>query len=50
MFWRKRKQSDFQAEIRSHLDIEADELAEEGSNPGDARYQARREFGNVTAL
>jgi predicted permease len=48
MFWRKRKQSDFQAEIRSHLEIEADELAEEGSNPGDAKYQARREFGNVT--
>jgi predicted permease len=48
MFWRKRKQSDFQAEIRSHLDLEADELAEEGSNPGDARYRARREFGNVT--
>lgn len=48
MFWRKRKHSDFQAEIRSHLDMEADELAEEGSNPGDARFQARREFGNVT--
>jgi hypothetical protein len=28
--------------------MEADELAEEGSNPGDAKYQARREFGNVT--
>jgi hypothetical protein len=48
MFWRKRKHGDFQAEIRSHLDMEADELAEEGSNPGDARFQARREFGNVT--
>ena len=48
MFWRKRKHSDFQAEIQSHLDIESDELAEEGSNPGDAKYQARREFGNVT--
>jgi hypothetical protein len=48
MFWRKRKHSDFQAEIQSHLDIESDELAEEGSNPGDAKYKARREFGNVT--
>ncbi len=48
MFWRKRKHGDFQAEIRSHLDMEADELAEEGSNPRDARYKARREFGNVT--
>jgi predicted permease len=48
MFWRKRKHGDFQAEIRSHLDLEADELAEEGSNPGEARFRARREFGNVT--
>jgi macrolide transport system ATP-binding/permease protein len=48
MFWRRRKQSDFQAEVRSHLDMEADELAEQGSNPSDARHQARREFGNVT--
>ena len=48
MFWKKRKQSDFQAEIQSHLEIESDELAEEGSNPGDAKYQARRAFGNVT--
>ncbi len=47
MFWR-RKHSDFQAEIQSHLDIEVDELAEEGSNPGNAKHQARRAFGNVT--
>ena len=48
MFWSKRKHSDFQAEIQSHLDLESDELAEDGSNPGDAKYQARRVFGNVT--
>ncbi|HYL75083.1 MAG TPA: ABC transporter permease [Bryobacteraceae bacterium] len=49
MFWKKRKHSDFQQEIQSHLEMEADDLAEEGSNPGDAKYQARREFGNVAA-
>jgi len=49
MFWRKRKHGDFQAEIQSHLEIESDELAVEGSNPGDAKYQARRVFGNVTS-
>ncbi|HEV8042346.1 MAG TPA: ABC transporter permease [Bryobacteraceae bacterium] len=49
MFWRKRKHHDFQAEIQSHLDIESDELTEEGANPGDAKYQARRVFGNVTS-
>lgn len=49
MFWKKRKHSDFQQEIRSHLEIEADELAEEGTNSADAQYQARGEFGNVVA-
>ena len=49
MFWRRRKHSDFQREIQSHLQIEADELAEEGADPPEARHQARREFGNVTA-
>src|SRR5437868_15053645 len=45
MFWKRRKPSDFNAEVKAHLEIEADELAEEGSNPG----SARRAFGNVTA-
>src|SRR5258708_39089970 len=45
MFWKRRKQSDFNAEVKSHLDLEADELAEEGLNP----ESARRVFGNVTA-
>src|SRR5215467_12648969 len=47
MFWKKRKQSDFQAEIRSHLEHEADDQAEEGAPPRQAKQQARREFGNV---
>src|SRR5579864_8124558 len=47
MFWRRRKHRDFQAEVQSHLEIEADELAEEGSNPASAKFEARREFGNV---
>ncbi len=49
MFWKKRKQSDFSSEIEAHIDIEADELAEDGANPGDAKCRARRAFGNVTA-
>jgi predicted permease len=47
VFWRKRKLSDFQAEIQSHLDLEADDLSEEGANPDQSQYGARREFGNV---
>src|SRR5579862_6074070 len=49
MFWKRRKQRDFNSEIEAHLDIEADELAEDGANPGEAKYHARRIFGNVTA-
>ena len=49
MFWKKRKQSDFNAEIQSHLEIEPDDLAEEGSNPAHAKHQARRVFGNITS-
>src|SRR6266567_5171056 len=49
MFWKRRKQSDFNAEVEAHLDIEADELAAEGSNPSHAKHTARRAFGNVTA-
>jgi predicted permease len=49
MFWKKRKHGDFQQEIRSHLELEADDLDEEGAQPGDAKYRARREFGNVVA-
>ncbi len=45
MFWKRRKQSDFNAEVKSHLEIEADDLAAEGLNP----ESARRVFGNVTA-
>ena len=45
MFGRKRKPSDFRDGIQSHLEIES----EQGSDPAEAKYQARREFGNVTA-
>ena len=49
MFWRKRKHSDFQEEVRAHLQLEADELREEGVRHSDAASAARREFGNVIA-
>ena len=49
MFRRKRSAEDFQAEIKAHLELEADELRSEGVNPEEARWQARRAFGNVRA-
>ena len=49
MFERKRSAEDFRAEIEAHLALEADELESEGLSEDEARYKARREFGNVRA-
>src|SRR6476646_9178057 len=48
MFQRKRKDSDFGAEISSHIEIETQRLREEGLGEAEAQDQARRKFGNVT--
>src|SRR5712692_2647977 len=47
--WRKRKHSDFRAEIDAHLQLEADQLRAEGISPAEADAAARRAFGNQTA-
>src|SRR5271157_5813815 len=48
MFWRKRKQSDFTAEIEAHLELETERLKEQGLSEEEARVAARRAFGNLT--
>lgn len=48
MFRHKRSAEDFAEEIKSHLELEADELQREGLNEDEARQKARREFGNVS--
>jgi len=48
MFWRKRKQSDFTAEIEAHLELETEQLKEQGLSEEEARRAARRAFGNLT--
>ncbi len=48
MFWRRRKQSDFKAEINTHLELEIERLKDQGLSDEDARMAARRAFGNVT--
>jgi predicted permease len=48
MFWRKRKTSDFGAEIEAHLQLETERLREHGLSEEDARAAARCAFGNVT--
>ncbi|MGO9337729.1 MAG: ADOP family duplicated permease [Terracidiphilus sp.] len=49
MFRRKRSAEDFAEEIKAHLELEADELCGEGLSADEARWKARREFGNVRA-
>jgi predicted permease len=46
---RKRSPEDFAAEIRSHLELEADELSGEGLDEAEARRRARVAFGSVPA-
>jgi predicted permease len=48
MWFRKRRDEDFAAEIEAHLRLEADELIALGIPPSDAESAARRAFGNTT--
>jgi predicted permease len=50
MFWRRKKRStgDFAEEIRSHIELEADQLKTGSVTGADARTAARKAFGNVT--
>ena len=47
MFRRKRKASDFSAEIEAHIQLESERLREQGLSEEEARAAARRSFGNV---
>jgi predicted permease len=46
----KRSTEDFAEEIQAHIELEAEELRREGLSEKDARWQARRKFGNVRAV
>jgi predicted permease len=48
MFQRKRRTSDFGAEIEAHIQLEAERLRAEGLSEEDARAAAHRAFGNTT--
>ena len=51
-WWRQRKESeqDLERELRSDLELEAEEQRENGLSPQEAGYAARRKFGNVTLI
>jgi len=46
-FWHKKKETDLEEEVRSHLRLSAQERTERGQEAGAAAQAARREFGNV---
>jgi len=45
----RRRDEDFSAEIRSHIELETERLISDGMAPEEARAAAVRQFGNVTA-
>jgi len=47
MFKRRRSADDFAEEIKSHFELEADELQSEGLSEEEARHRTRVEFGNA---
>jgi predicted permease len=50
-WWRRtRRESDLERELRSDLELEAAEQQEKGLSPEEARYAARRAFGNATLI
>src|SRR5204863_837260 len=47
---KKRSHQDFEAELKSHLELEADDLKNEGLTEDQAREAARKAFGNITSV
>ena len=47
---RDRFAEDLEEEMRLHIELRADKLEREGRSPADARYEARRAFGNAAAI
>ena len=47
-WWRReRREQDLERELRSHLELEAEEQQEGGLSQEDARYAAKRTSGNT---
>jgi predicted permease len=48
-WWQRRaREEDLERELRSDLELEAEEQLERGLSPEEARYAAQRAFGNIT--
>ena len=46
----QRRETDFDRELRNHLDLEAEEQQDATVSPDEAGYAARRAFGNITLV
>lgn len=46
--WNRNLQQDLDDELRSHLEMKAEELEGQGMAPSEAAIEARRRFGNLT--
>jgi putative ABC transport system permease protein len=49
-FWRRKKEDDLDRELRSHLELEAEERQQDGLPSGESRYAAQRALGNTTLI
>ena len=47
--WFEKRDAELDREVRAHLELEAEEREQEGLTPEEARYAARRAFGNVVS-
>jgi macrolide transport system ATP-binding/permease protein len=47
---RRSKEAEFRDELQFHLDAEAEDRLGEGLAPEQAKWAARRDFGNVTSI
>jgi hypothetical protein len=50
LFASRKRDSDFEQEVRSHLPLLAERFVAQGMSPEDAAAAARRQFGNLTLL
>src|SRR5437879_3349794 len=48
--WRRKREKDLQDEVRSHLNMAAQDRLDRCVAAGDAQTAARREFGNVSLV
>jgi predicted permease len=46
--WRRQREREYEREIRAHMELEQEECRAAGTAPDEARYAARRAFGNIT--